>query len=77
MPIYEYYCPKCNSKFEILRSISQSNEMVSCPKCQSSARKIFSRFASFTKDNSGASTPIAGTGKSCGGCSATSCGNCH
>ena len=77
MPIYEYCCSKCNNKFELLRTLSQSDEDTSCPQCQNVARRIFSRFASFSKDNNGASVPVAGTGSSCSGCSANSCSNCH
>lgn len=77
MPIYEYCCPKCNHKFELLCSLSQADEDVSCPQCQSTAKRMFSRFASFAKDSSGVSAPVAGTGSSCGGCSANSCNGCH
>ena len=77
MPIYEYCCPKCKNKFEMLRTISQADENASCPKCQSASKRIFSRFASFAKDSSGASVPVAGTGSSCGGCSSSNCGSCH
>ena len=77
MPIYEYCCPNCNKNFELLRPLSKADENVSCPKCQSVAKKIFSRFASFSRDNNGASVPVAGTGSSCSGCSANSCSNCH
>ncbi len=77
MPIYEYCCPNCNHKFELLRSLSQANEHALCPKCQHSTKRIFSRFASFSKDGSGASIPVAGTGSSCSSCSASSCSGCH
>jgi putative FmdB family regulatory protein len=33
MPVYEYNCEKCGSKFEILRGITASDEEVKCPKC--------------------------------------------
>lgn len=77
MPIYEYRCTICNNKFEILRSISQSDNDVCCPKCNSIAKKVFSKFASFAKDSSGASAPIAGSGSSCASCTSSSCGSCH
>ena len=77
MPIYEYCCPKCNHKFELLLSLSQADEDILCPKCQCSTKRIFSRFASFSKDSSGASAPVAGTGNSCSSCSASSCSSCH
>ncbi len=76
MPIYEYICPECDCKFELLRSVSKSNESASCPKCKGSAKRVFSRFASFSKGNGGESTPVAGTGSSCAGCSSASCSSC-
>ena len=30
MPIYEYICPKCSSKFELMRPMSQSEEEAAC-----------------------------------------------
>lgn len=33
MPLYEYKCPRCGTRFEILRGISSGNEPVACPKC--------------------------------------------
>ena len=31
MPIYEYFCNTCNSRFEMLRSMSRINEDATCP----------------------------------------------
>jgi len=76
MPIYEYICPACNCKFDLLRSVSKANESASCPKCKGTAKRVFSRFASFSKGDGGESTHIAGTGSSCTGCSSTSCSSC-
>ncbi|HEY92794.1 MAG TPA: zinc ribbon domain-containing protein [Dehalococcoidia bacterium] len=44
MPIYEYVCPKCNLKFELRCSFSESSEEAPCPNCQSSAKRVFSAF---------------------------------
>ena len=74
MPVYEYCCPACNVKFELMRSFSQSGEGAPCPKCQNKAPRAVSRFASFSKGDNGMSTPIGGS--SCGGCSSPSCGSC-
>ena len=40
MPIYEYYCEKCNKKFEKL-SKSTENE-ANCPDCTEVSVKVFS-----------------------------------
>ena len=75
MPIYEYYCPECKEKFELLRAFSQMNEATVCPKCKKSSKKIMSRCASFSKDSSGAAAPVTGGGcASCGSSGCTSCG---
>ncbi|NWF77086.1 MAG: zinc ribbon domain-containing protein [Chloroflexi bacterium] len=76
MPIYEYLCPECNLKFELLRPQSQANENASCPRCHNGAKRIFSSFASFTKSSEGTSTPIGGSSP-CSTCSATSCATCQ
>jgi len=77
MPIYEYICSDCSFKFELLRPLSQASEKVSCPRCHHhSAERKLSAFASFSRDESGVTTPIAGTGSSCAGCNASSCSTC-
>ena len=46
MPIYEYQCKKCESKFEVLQSINADNRGLICPSCDASEpTKVFSRFA--------------------------------
>ncbi|MBM3154581.1 MAG: zinc ribbon domain-containing protein [Chloroflexi bacterium] len=77
MPVYEYYCPQCEYKFELLRPISKADGDAACTRCNRPSKRVLSRFASFSKDSSGESAPIAGTGSSCSGCNATSCSTCH
>jgi len=76
MPIYEYLCPECKLKFELLRPQAEANESASCPRCHNGAKRIFSSFASFSKSSEGTSTPIGG-GSPCSTCSATSCATCQ
>jgi putative FmdB family regulatory protein len=45
MPIYEYYCSKCQIDFELMLSFSQSNSPALCPKCKAEARRLLSSFA--------------------------------
>lgn len=40
MPIYEYYCEKCDKVFESLQSIARSDEPVPCPDCGRKADRI-------------------------------------
>ena len=74
MPIYEYACPDCEVKFELLRPLSQSSEAATCPHCQQTAERVLSTFASFSTDESGLTSPVGGN--PCAGCAATSCDTC-
>ena len=40
MPIYEYYCEKCDSVFESLQPIARSDEPVPCPACGRKSDRI-------------------------------------
>lgn len=75
MPLYEYLCPRCELKFELLRKVSQSDEGASCPRCRNSAGRVPSTFASFSRDDSGVTTSLGGN--TCSGCSASSCQSCN
>ena len=74
MPIYEYACPSCEVKFELLRPLSQATEAADCPTCQQVSQRVMSTFACFTVDNNGFSSPIGGS--PCAGCSSDSCDTC-
>ena len=39
MPIYEYNCPDCGTKFERMLNISQADEKQECPVCKAEANK--------------------------------------
>jgi putative FmdB family regulatory protein len=41
LPIYEYECSHCSSRFELKRSFSD-NSPVTCPQCGCDAQQIFS-----------------------------------
>lgn len=77
MPIYEYFCPRCEVRFELMRPISQASEDASCSECQSQAGRVLSGFACRTRSASGAVTSVAGTGSSCNSCAATTCSSCQ
>lgn len=76
MPIYEYLCADCDHRFEMIRPISKASMETPCPKCGRPARRLFSRFASFSKNSNGISSPVAGTGSSCASCTASNCADC-
>lgn len=74
MPIYEYNCPSCEVKFEMLRPLSQFDEAADCPTCQHIAERVLSTFACFTVDDSGLSASLGGS--SCDSCGSDSCDTC-
>ena len=52
MPIFEFKCSDCKSKFEILTK-SKNDSKVSCPECNSSkVKKLFSAFSASTGNTS-------------------------
>jgi putative FmdB family regulatory protein len=69
MPIYEYQCSKCESKFEVLRSMSKMDDDAGCPKCEGV------RFSAFSKGMGGLTTSLNTDG--CSSCSSSSCDTCH
>ena len=63
MPIYEYHCKQCGSKFEKLVKLSTKTCDVECPKCGAKhAEKSVSRFGTLGNVPSGGSS----LGASCG-----------
>ena len=40
MPIYEYECKKCHSRFELKRSFGEDGD-ANCPECRGKACRIF------------------------------------
>ena len=73
MPMYEYRCVACGSKFEKLVSVSAARDDVDCPGCGGEARRLMSVFAAFRKGESGQMTSVGG---GCAGCAASSCASC-
>jgi len=78
MPIYEYFCPKCKSKFDLLRLISKSDEDGECPECQTKSQRTITAFVGRVKieDAGGASAAATAGGSSCTSCSSSSCSSC-
>lgn len=76
MPIYEYECTSCRHGFELLRSMSSADGDLSCPQCHNGVRRKLSTFASFSKDASGQSSRVSGSGSGCGSCAGSSCSTC-
>lgn len=76
MPMYEYGCLACNSRFDRLRRMDQTDADVVCPRCHSEqVQRRLSTFAAHSRDAAGvsaaATAPVASSG---GGCCGGSCG---
>ena len=41
MPVYDYKCPKCGHRFDLLRSMSARDEDVRCPKCGGEVVRVY------------------------------------
>ena len=67
MPIYEYACQSCDSKFEQLQRSMSSTETIACPECGSKkTKRALSVFAvaADTAKSGGSNDPAP----SCGRC---------
>ena len=83
MPLYEYYCTDCRTKFEALRPMSKADAPIQCKQCESmNTARALSLFAAHTKsDLNGAPAMPAGGGNGgfgggCG-CGGGGCGCGH
>jgi putative FmdB family regulatory protein len=75
MPMYEYYCSSCRTRFEQLVRVAAQGEHAPCPECgRPDAPRVLSTFAT-VRGGDGASLDAA-MGGGCGGCSPSGCG-CH
>jgi putative FmdB family regulatory protein len=66
MPLYEYVCDRCSTRFEMLRPFGCRDDAASCPRGHDSSHRVLSNFAAPTKDAYGETPPVGGGG--CGGC---------
>ena len=69
MPLYEYFCPSCDHKFDKLQPMSATG--AECPVCEQPAKRAISVFASITASDSPgpdfSPMPPMGGGGCCGG----------
>ena len=45
MPIYEYYCSKCDTEYELLRPVAQAKESAPCATCAQPGERLLSSFS--------------------------------
>ena len=72
MPIYEYNCQDCGTRFEVLRAIKEADAPIACKKC---AGQHTRRAMSVFNAQSGGRA-VAGTSGGCAGCESGSCASC-
>jgi len=73
MPIYEYVCQDCHTRFELMRPMRDADTPVNCRQCDSSNT---SRLLSVFYASSGGRTVAGGGGGGCAGCAGGSCSSC-
>ena len=49
MPIYEYYCAECDTEFDLMRPVSQADDLAPCEACGDPAQRQLTTF-SFKSD---------------------------
>jgi len=78
MPLYEYNCAECRTKFEKLRPMSKADVPVACSQCGSmNTSRAISLFSAVSKGRNGSSQASGGTSGGCATCAATSCATCN
>ncbi|HHT9110142.1 MAG TPA: FmdB family zinc ribbon protein [Candidatus Brocadiaceae bacterium] len=76
MPIYEFQCKQCNTKFDEYFRSSKERKKLFCPSCQGdSIHKVFSVFGMSTGNSSDGSSSSSSGG--CGTCTAPTCSGCR
>ena len=74
MPIYEYLCQDCGSRFELLRSIKEADNPILCKSCKSEHTQ---RAVSVFFAQSGSQIIAGGNTSGCAGCTSGSCSSCN
>ncbi len=73
MPLYEYVCLDCGTRFDVLRAIKEADSPISCKKCES--ERTSRKLSLFNAQSSG--RVVAGSnGGGCAGCGGGSCASC-
>lgn len=75
MPVYEYFCSKCHTKFDALRAMREADDPIACAKCQS--KKTARVLSVFFASSGGKAVSGAGGGGGCACGGACACGHSH
>jgi putative FmdB family regulatory protein len=75
MPLYEYYCASCKTKFDALRPMDQADVAIQCKNCESvRTSRVLSVFATLSSNGERDAVQSSFGGGCCGG---GSCGCSH
>ena len=78
MPLFEYKCSECDTKFEVLHKSSVNQDDVTCPNCKSTKnKKLLSSLSASFNTSSVSTSNECSTGQCStpvGGCSSGLCG---
>jgi putative FmdB family regulatory protein len=69
MPVYEYLCRTCDTRFEARRPMREASTPIDCPDGHQDTTRLLSIFASVSHGAAAPAPPAAGGGAGCGpGC---------
>ena len=75
MPVYEYKCTECNTKFDVFHRTTNTDEKVVCPECKSSNNKKLLSTFSASMNSLGGYPPSSYEPSSDASCSTCGCGS--
>jgi len=61
MPLYEYYCPPCGIRFELLRPAAQMDAAAVCPSGHTTSNRVLSLFAPVARSSQGGTATLTAT----------------
>ncbi|MCU4184878.1 zinc ribbon domain-containing protein [Acidiferrimicrobium sp. IK] len=71
MPVYEYRCQTCDTRFDLRRAVAEADRPAPCPSGHADSRRLLSVFAAGGRTS--AASPALGGGGG-GGCCGGGCG---
>ncbi len=75
MPVYEYRCKSCETKYEVFYKVKEELDKVKCPECDSQDhKKLLSGFSATVTSESQGSCATGSCGIPAGGCAPGMCG---
>ena len=72
MPLYEYSCPACQARFEVIQHLGTSAAETVCPAC--GAQHVERQLSTFAVANGGSGASSKSAGESFAGCGGGQCG---